>query len=265
MPDYSDIRVERPSTDVARIMFARAESNNTSRPEGLAELCTAMDELTADRSVKAIVLAADGKHFSAGADISFLDAVTGMTPEQIKGQVYAHFQGAAKRIWHCPKPTIAVVNGAAVSVGCELALACDYRIADKEASFMEVWVKFGIMPPLGGLFLLPRIIGLGRAMDMCLRGIAMPAEEALRAGLVSEVLEPAELQQRGLSLAAELAALPRSAYAAIKESIHHGLASNMDSEWAANLHKQAVLLSSDDFREALSASKEKRAPDFSQV
>jgi enoyl-CoA hydratase/carnithine racemase len=262
MNDFSDIRVEHPVDGIARVMFARGESHNTSRPEGLAELCIAMNELGADDRVQAIILAADGKHFSAGADIKFLDDLTDMTPAEIKGQVYQHFQGAARSIWHCPKPTIALVQGAAVSVGCELALACDFRIAAQGASFLEVWIKFGIMPPLGGTFLLPRIIGLGRAMDMCLRGVPMLADDALNAGLVSEVVASNVLQERGLEIARDLAALPPLAYSVIKESIHRGLASNMDAEWTANLPNQALLLSSEDFREGLSAVKEKRAPVF---
>lgn len=255
MKDFNDIRIDFKEHGIARIVFARPESNNTSRPEGLAELCFAIDQLVADDDVNAIVLAADGKHFSAGADVRFLDAVSQMSPADIKEQVYQHFQGAARRLWHCPKPTLAVVQGAAVSVGCELALACDFRIASPDASFMEVWVKFGIMPPLGGLFLLPRIIGLGRAMDMCLRGVPMQAEQALAAGLVSEVVELERLQARGLEMAEELIALSPSAYKVIKQSIHRGLSSTMEAEWTANLPNQALLLSSSDFLENLEAVK----------
>jgi enoyl-CoA hydratase/carnithine racemase len=258
MKNFSDIRVEYPENGIAKIVFARAKTNNSTRPEGLAEFCTAMDELNADENVRVIILAADGKHFSAGADINFLNKLTDMSPGQIKEQVYTHFQGAARRIWNCPKPTLALINGAAVSVGCELAAACDFRVADSNASFLEVWIKFGIIPPLGGLFLLPRIVGLGRAMNMCLRGIPMLAEEALNAGLVSEVVLPENLQERGLVIARELATLSPSAYGVIKESMHRALSSDMDSEWTANLPNQALLLSSEDFETRLRAVQKKR-------
>lgn len=118
------------------------------------------------------------------------------------------------------------------------------------------------MPPLGGTFLLPRIVGLGRAMDMCLRGVPLHADDTLIAGLVSEVVSAEDLQERGLEIAREFAALSPSAYAVIKESIHRGLTSSMDAEWTANLPNQALLLSSEDFKEGLSAVKEKRAPRF---
>ncbi len=263
MTDYTDIRVEQLDGGIARIVFARGEQNNTSRPEGLAEICDAMDALAADDEVRAIILAADGKHFSAGADFAFLDRLTGMSSADIKQQVYTHFQGAARRIWHCPKPTIALVQGAAVTVGCELALACDFRVAAQGAFFQESWIKLGIIPPLGGLFLLPKIVGLGRAMDMCARGLPMKADAALAAGLVSELVAPDTLEERGLEMARELAALSPSAYAVVKESIHRGLSSDMDAEWTANLPNQALLLSNEDFAEGLAAVKEKRSPVFS--
>jgi enoyl-CoA hydratase/carnithine racemase len=260
--DFKDIRVERLDHGVARIIFARAEQNNTSRPEGLAELCVAMDELSVDAQVRAIILAADGKHFSAGADFGFLDSLTKMSPGAIKAQVYEHFQGAARRIWHCPKPTIALVQGAAVTVGCELALACDFRVAADKAFFQESWIKLGIMPPLGGLFLLPRLVGLGRAMDMCARGLPMDADAALANGLVSEVVPREDLERRGLEIAGELAALSPRAYSVIKQSMHRALASDMEAEWSANLPNQALLLSGEDFIEGLTAIKGKRAPQF---
>ena len=259
MSEFHDIRIERPLDNVGRIVLARPESHNTARPEGLSELCVAMDRLSADNQVQAIILAADGDHFSAGADFDYLDRLTRMTPAEIKILVYTHFQGAARRIWHCPKPTLALLQGTAVSVGCELALACDFRVASQDASFLEVWIKAGIMPPLGGTFLLPRIIGLSRAKNMCLRGVPMLADEALRAGLVSDVVSRDELQEHGLKLAEELAGLSAAAYAAIKESMHRGLSTSMDAEWISNLPQQAVLLSSSDFRDGLDSIKQQRA------
>ncbi len=258
----SDIRIERPEPGIARIMFARGDAGNASRPKTLGEVRDAMVQLGADHSVRAIILAADGKHFSVGADFAFLNDLTGMTAVEVKTTVYDNFQGAAKAIYHCPKPTIALVQGAAVTVGCELALACDFRIAADSAMFQESWIKLGIMPPLGGVFLLPRIVGLGRAAEMCLRGKAVKSAEALDIGLVSEVVAADALAERGLELARELAAAAPLAYAVVKESLHRALETSMDAEWSANLPNQAVLLGSEDFREGLAAVKARRSPDF---
>lgn len=256
------VRIDRAENGVAQVVVARADIGNASSPAMLGEIRDAFNELTADDSVRAIVLAAEGKHFSVGADFGFLKDLTAMSASEIKGTVYANFQGAAKAIYRCPKPTLALIQGAAVTVGCELALACDFRIAAVNVRFQESWIKLGIMPPLGGVFLLPRIVGMGRAMEMCMLGKPVGAEEAQRIGLVSEVVAPDELAERGREFAAELAALPQMAYATVKQSLQRGLESSMDAEWQANLPNQALLLGSEDFREGLAAVTGKRAPVF---
>lgn len=256
------IRVEQLPDGVAQVIVARADIGNASSPELLGELRDAFLDLSERADIRAVVLAAEGKHFSVGADFAFLHRLTGMAASQIKSTVYNNFQGAARAIYRCPKPTLALVQGAAVTVGCELALACDFRIAADNARFQESWIRLGIMPPLGGLFLLPRIVGMGRAMEICLLGKPVNAEEALRVGLVSEVVAAADLNERGLAFAAELAALPPMAYHTVKQSLQRGLESSMEAEWQANLSNQALLLGSEDFREGLAAVTGRRAPRF---
>ncbi len=260
MPDY--IRVEREEGGVARVVVARPDIGNASSPEMLGEIRDAFLSLSDDGDVRAIVLAAEGKHFSVGADFAFLQRLSAMSASEIKGTVYANFQGAAKAIYRCPKPTLALVQGAAITVGCELALACDFRIAADTARFQESWIKLGIIPPLAGLFLLPRLVGMGRAMEMCLQGRPVLAEEALRIGLVSEVVAMDELQPRGEEIARELGGSAPLAYAAAKQGLQRGLESSMEAEWQANLSNQALLLGSEDHREGLAAVLAKRAPAF---
>lgn len=261
MSGFDDIRTEI-SDGVGSLVIARPEKRNTVRPQTLAEIGQAMDMLTADESVRAILLRAEGEHFSAGADFKFLDVMTQMSPAEIREQVYTHFQGAARRIYHCPKPVVAAMQGAAITVGCELALACDFRVVADDAFFQESWVKLGIMPPLGGLFLLPRLIGLGRASQMVLRGTAVKAHEAERIGLASEVVPRADLDARGMELARELADAAPEAYRSIKQALRRGLESTMEAEFSANVMNQALLLSSEDFREGLDAVKNRRKPAF---
>ncbi|MDB5715697.1 MAG: enoyl-CoA hydratase/isomerase family protein [Sphingomonadales bacterium] len=262
MTPYEDIAVGRTGR-IGTLTLNRPEKGNTLRPQTLAEICRGMDELTDDPDVAVIVFGAAGKHFCAGADFSFLDDLTRMPASDIKAQIYAHFQGAAKRIYRCPKPTVALVQGAAVTVGCELALACDFRIVSDNAFFQESWIKLGIMPPLGGLFLLPRLVGLGRASQMVLLGQAVKAAEAERIGLAGEVVAFDDLQTRGLAFAGELAAIAPLAYASVKEALHRGLETSMEAEWSSNVLNQAILLGTDDFKEGLAAVKGKRAAVFS--
>ncbi len=263
MADFEQIRIDRHDEGIAAVVVARADIGNASSPEMLGEIRDAFAMLSTDQDVRAIILSAEGKHFSVGADFTFLQRLAGMSAVEIKNTVYANFQGAARAIYRCPKPTLALVQGAAVTVGCELALACDFRVAADNAMFQESWIKLGIMPPLGGTFLLPRLVGLGRAMEMCLRGKQVRAEEALQIGLVSEVVARDDLAPRGLELARELAASAPLGYATVKQSIQRALESSMDAEWQANLTNQALLLGSKDHREGLSAITEKRAPKFS--
>ena len=262
MVDFQHIRIDRHDDGIAAVVVARADIGNSSSPEMLGEIRDAFVALSTDRDVRAILFAGEGKHFSVGADFAFLQRLTGMSASEIKDTVYANFQGAARAIYRCPKPTLALVQGAAVTVGCELALACDFRIAADSAMFQESWIKLGIMPPLGGTFLLPRIVGLGRAMEMCLRGKQVRAEEALRIGLVSELVAKDDLAARGMELARELAVAAPLAYATVKQSIQRSLESSMEAEWQANLPNQALLLGSQDHREGLAAVTEKRAPQF---
>lgn len=247
---------------IATIRFQRGETGNRLRVETLQALCAAIDAAVADADVRAIVLAADGRHFSSGADLAFLDRLTTARAAEVRSHIYTWFQGAARRLWQAPKPTLALVNGAAVTVGCELALACDFRIAADDARFEESWIRLGLMAPLGGMFLLPRLVGVARAKEMLLKGKAMPAAEALEAGLVSAVVPRDALDAAGAAFAAELAALPPLAYAAAKEALHRALQGTMEAEWSAGVLAQAMLMGSADFAEGLAAFREKRPPRF---
>jgi enoyl-CoA hydratase/carnithine racemase len=257
-----DVRVERRGA-VGWIVIDRGDGRNSLRPQTLGELCAAIDELAGDAEVRAVVLASVGKHFSAGADFSFLEELTRTPAATIKEQIYGLFQGAARRLYHCPKPTVAAVQGAAVTVACELALACDFRLVAPSAVFQEAWIKLGILPPLGGLYLLPRLIGLGRASEMALAGRGVGAEEAVRIGLASQIAASEEaLHEEVQAYATAMADLPPLAYRAAKEAMHRGLDSSMENEWSANVLAQSLLLGTGDFREGLSAAKERRAGRF---
>jgi enoyl-CoA hydratase/carnithine racemase len=252
--NYEDIELDRDG-DVAIVCFA-AGQHNAVRARTLEELCDALDSLIDDIDVGAIVLAARGRHFVAGADLAWLDELRRMPTADVRDQIYAVFKGAAERLYRCPKPTVAAVQGAAVTVGCELALACDFRIAGERARFQESWIRLGLMPPLGGLFLLPRVVGVARASEMVLLGSPVDAEEALRIGLVNELLPEDQLRERAVELARELASMPVQAYRAVKEALHRGMEATMDDEWARNVATQSALIASDDFGVRLAAMRE---------
>jgi enoyl-CoA hydratase/carnithine racemase len=256
-----DIRVEREGR--VGLAIIDRPPNNAVGAETLAELCDALDSLETDRSVGAIVLTSAGKHFCAGADFGFLEGLTTTPAVDVRDKVYGFFQVAARRLYRSEKPTLAAVTGAAVTVGCELSLACDFRIAADNAVFQESWIRLGLLPPLGGMFLLPRTIGITRANEMILQGRAVSAEKALNIGLISEIVCADALRSRAITLATELADLPPRAYALAKEGLQRGAESSIDREWAAGVLAQSLLIGAEDFKEGIAAAKAKRKPVYS--
>jgi enoyl-CoA hydratase/carnithine racemase len=240
------------------IAFNRPEVSNAVRPETMRQLCAAIDRYVADESVKALVITGNGKHFSAGGDFEFLQNLTVSPAEATRGSLYEWFAGAARRLWYCPKPTVAAVNGAAITVGCEISLACDVRIADERASFRESWLHLGLLAPLGGAVLLPRLIGFGRAKEMILSARTVNAPEAVAIGLASEVVPVAELHATAQRRALELTEFPAASYRLAKESLQRPLSADMEREWQANVMAQSLLICSDEFRNRVAKNTPRR-------
>ena len=245
----SDINAE----GVGRISFARPEVSNAVRPETMRALCETIDAFTADPQVRAIILTGVGRNFAAGADFEWLGTLLRAGPEEVSKNLYAWFRGAAERIWKCPKPTVAAVNGAAITVGCELALVCDARVATPRSRFGETWFNVGLMPPLGGTLLLPRFVGLTWAKRMILEAEIVDGAKALEIGLVDELVDEDLLLARAEERALAMAGAPPAAFAAAKAAIHRGIESTMEQEWARNIPTQAELIASEAFRALVEA------------
>lgn len=260
--DYNDIEIEHPGEGVAVVYLSRLEQKNAIRLETLEALAAAFEQLNTDPAVRAIVLAGRGSHFCTGADLQFLGEANKLSPLFIQDIVYTKAQQAAKQIYNSRKPTIAAVNGAAITLGCELTLCCDFRVVSDTAFFHELWIRVGLLPPLGGLFLLPRIVGLGRAAELALKGRRVGAAEALAWGLANELVAGEGYLARAIELARELAALPPQSYRLAKIGLHRGMDSTMEQELVANALAQPLLIASEDFREGLAAVKERRPAKF---
>lgn len=256
-----DILVETRGA-VVWVTLNRPETMNAMTPALMGRLREIVTGLDQDEAVRVVVFTGAGRGFSAGGDREFLDEVTRMTPFEIKRSVYENFQGAVKAVKLLSKPTIAAVNGPAVGAGCELAVACDFRIVSSEAYFLETWVNLGVIAPLGGMFLLPQLVGLGVATEMLMLGKRVGAGEAARLGLATEVVAPEKLDEAATALAEKLAAGPPLALSLFKEGLRRGMESTLAAEWEFNLYAQAMLLNSADFAEAVAAMAEKRQPEF---
>lgn len=244
------------------ITFNTPQNLNALTPEMLGEVLAAVEAFEADPGVRVLVFTGAGKGFSAGGDMDFMERLGRMPPFEIKETVYKHFAGAAKAIKLCPKPTIAAVNGAAVGAGCEIAVACDFRLVSEHAMFSEAWIKLGVIPPLGGMFLLPQVVGLTKATEMFMLGTQVGAEEAVRIGLANKQVAAEALIDEAMALARQLAAGPARAQAVLKEGLRRGMESTLAAEWEFNIYAQSMLISNGDFGEAVRAFKEKRKPEF---
>ena len=258
----SDQIIVEKNNKIGKIIFNRPEHFNSMTPDMMKILKKAVKELEADSNIRVIILAGKGKAFSAGADYDFMEKLTKMNPSEIKNNVYKYFAGAVKAIKLCSKPTIAAVHGPAVGGGCEVAIACDFRIASESALFKEVWVKLGLISPLGGMFLLPRLIGLSKATEMFMLGKSVDGHEAEHIGLANKCVSDEKFEQEVLRLANQLSDGAPMALAAIKEGLRRGMESTLFTELETNSFIQATLLSSDDFKEAISAIKESRKTVF---
>ena len=238
---------------IGTLTINRPGTRNALTPELLRVLIDRVGDLNANPDVRVIALTGAGKAFCAGADMSFLDALTSMSQEEIRITVYGTFQGATRALKMSRKPTVAVVNGHAIGAGCELAVACDFRLVARDAYFSENWIDLGIMPPLGGTFLLPRLIGLERATNMVMRATRVYGEEAVTIGLASQVDDKDALPKAAAEFMADLVKRPAAALSIIKQALRRGGESSLAAEWEFNVQAQSGLLKGPDFEAAVAA------------
>ncbi len=254
---YETLRVESDA-GVALITVDRQEKRNALNATVRAELVAAVTELAEDDDVRVLVITGAGeKAFVAGADIGEfasrtpLEQRAAMAPPRV-------FEALAE----CPKPVIAMINGFALGGGCELALACDLRIAADSARLGQPEINLGIIPGGGGTQRLPRIVGTGQAMRLILTGELIDAAEALRIGLVDVVYPAAELRDRVLELAGIMARRSPVALAAAKAAVRAASEMPLAAGLAYEKELFVTCFASDDRSEGVAAFLEKREPRF---
>jgi 2-oxoglutaroyl-CoA hydrolase len=254
MTELDGLRLERDG-DVATITLNVPEKLNRVSMPARDQLASLFDELGRDEGVRAIVLTGAGeKAFTAGGDIAgFLER----EPEELSRLAWN--VAAPER---CPKPVIAKLRGYAFGVGLELALACDFRIASDDVELGLPEVKIGMIPGSGGTQRLARMIGLGRAKDMVMRGRRIDAGEALSIGLVTEVVAPAELDAAVARLVDELRPLSPLALALAKRVLNHAYDGPLGLGLEVEGLAYGLLRSTHDFQEGVTAFGEKRPPKF---
>jgi len=254
---YENILVERQENH-AVITLNRPKVLNALNQALLAELSAAIDELAADADVRAIVLTGAGdRAFAAGADIGEFN---GLPSASVAAEFALRGQALLNRIERLPKPVIAALNGFALGGGCELALACDIRLAADTARLGQPEINLGIIPGYGGTQRLVRLVGKGAAKLLCLSDDPITAAEALRIGLVDRVVPAAELLTEARALAAKLAGKAPIAVAAIKQAINVGSEGTLADGLAFEAAQFGLAFDTEDRVEGVNAFLEKRPP-----
>lgn len=244
---------------VREIALDRPDSKNGLTIEVNATIIEAIRSAGESADIRVLVVTGSGGNFCSGLDLK--DAMR-RGPEEIQENGRTYFQGMIRALCAAPMPTIAAVDGAAVGFGCDLALACDIRLISERARFGEIFVRRGLIPDGGGTFLLPRIIGLGRAMELMYTGDLVDADTALRIGMANHLYNSDEFSGQVWDFAARLAKGPPLAHRLIKQAVAQALSSTLEQALDTELDGQLQCLQSRDFAEGISAFFAKREPKF---
>jgi 2-(1,2-epoxy-1,2-dihydrophenyl)acetyl-CoA isomerase len=224
----------------------------------------AFDAAATDAAVRCVVLTGEGGNFCSGLDLkaamSEAESMQGDGVAEERMNRYIH--GLIRAVVRCPKPVIALIDGAAVGFGCDLALACDLRLGTPRTRLGEIFVKRGLMPDGGGTFLLTRMVGTAKALELMMMGDIVEAEEALRLGLINRLLPAEKAVAETVAFAKRLAEGAPLVQAWIKRAVYGALGGTLEDALALERQGQMELLRSADFAEGLLAFFEKRPPRF---
>ena len=256
--DFTNLQLDI-AEGIATLTVNRPQALNALNGDTLQELQQAFGHLDGAAEVGAVILTGGGeKAFVAGADIAAMAPLDPVTAREFARQGHA----LMRTIETCPKPVIAAVNGYALGGGCELALACDMRLASDNARFGQPEVNLGIIPGFGGTQRLARLVGKGRAMELILSAAMIDATEAWRIGLVNRVLPRAELLPAARELAGTLLQKGPLAVRLAKEALHNGLEMDLGRACAYEADLFGFCFSTADQKEGMRAFLEKRPARF---
>jgi enoyl-CoA hydratase len=253
------IKVMSPESGILQIHLNRPKQLNALSHDVLKTLSQILEQAKNDKSVKAILLTGEGKGFCAGADIKELAGLNGAS-----GLEFARFgQAVMTQLEMLGKPSLAAIQGFAFGGGCELAMAATLRITAKGSVFGQPEIKLGVIPGFGGTQRLSRLIGKGRALEICLTGRRFTAEEAHQWGLVNELVDAEQLQTRAIALLQELIQLGPIAMQSIITTIHSGYDLSLAEAFELEAAHFGLCCTTRDKTEGVSAFLEKRTAQFS--
>lgn len=261
---FEDILIEK-NDFILWITLNRPEASNAYSISMVKSLVEVLRYSDSDKEVRVVVLTGAGKNFCAGGDIKAMRAKSGMfsgDSNELREAYQFGIQQIPLTISQMKTPIIAMVNGAAVGAGCDLAAMCDLRVASVDALFAETFAQVGLVPGDGGAFFLSRLIGFGKAMEMFLTCKKIQAEEALRIGLVNQVVLQKDLKSRTKELADQMCSLPPIAVQMTKKALIHAHQNDLSSHLELMAAYQGITQRSSDHFKALQGLIEKKTPSF---
>jgi 2-(1,2-epoxy-1,2-dihydrophenyl)acetyl-CoA isomerase len=254
---YEHIRLEQSPAAVATITIARPDKLNALSGQTVDELRAAVEE-SAGSGARCLLITGEGRGFSSGADLA---SGSGL-PDDVGASLEKHFNPLMEALFALPIPVVAAVNGAAAGAGASLALAADIVIAARSAYFLQAFVNIGLIPDAGATWLLPRLAGRARAMEMMMLGERIPAEQALAWGLVSRMVEDEEIGPESVALATRLAQGPTVALGLIRKLARESQHLSLSEALAAERVAQREAGRTEDFPRAVMAFLQKQKPSF---
>ena len=257
---YEQIRWE-VSDGVGWIRLDRPDKLNALTSRMSDEILDALGTASADSAVRCVVITGEGRGFSAGQDLTEFQE-RGLEQLDVAEHLRSGYNRMIAAIVDLPKPVVAGVNGVAAGAGLSLASACDVRVASDAARFLQAFVKIGLLPDSGSTYLLPRVVGHAKALELSISGDQIDASEALRIGLVSRVVPAAEFPAELAAYAKRLATGATRAIGATKRLIAEGARSTLRESLQREAATQNELARGEDFAEGVRAFLEKRPPDF---
>lgn len=247
---------------VTTVTLDRPDKLNAFAGTMREELVDALRVAEGEKSCRVVVITGAGRAFCAGGDVDYMSGLQRNGNVDAFRKLLDAGREIVTQIANMPKPVIASVNGVAAGAGCNLALACDYRLASIAAKLGETFVRIGLHPDWGGTWLLPRLVGSGRAMELLMTGRMVDADEALRIGMVNRVVPGEELVAETEKLASAIAAGPPLAIAGIKRAMQSTERNNLRSQVNLESQHQLDCFRSRDSAEGMAAFFEKRAAKF---
>ena len=260
---YQYVKYERKKSRIALITLNRPEKRNPLTPKLREELIEALKEAERDEQIDVIILTGAGKAFCAGGDIEkFVKRIKEEDQPKKRGTSIDRFGAWGVEIAKIDKPIIAAINGVSAGAGISIALLCDLRIASGQAKFILAFARMGLVPDVGLTYLLPRTIGIGKALELFYTAGTIGAQEALELGLVNRIVPHEKLMEEAMAMASRIAKGPRVALRLIKRAVFRELVSSLQEQTELEGLMQNICFSTEDHKEGVKAFMEKRAPNF---